>query len=171
MGEATDPPAAGEVASAFIAEELGAERERKGSLETRGFAVIRSSGTLVTLLFGLAALVTKSSDFVLSDSAQWLLAGAGLLFVLAGALGIACNSPALYYQVDAASLAVFVTPEVWTEHGTDASRELTAARLAELADARDRNEQKAKLLAVAMALQVAAVLVTAAATTVILVES
>src|SRR4051794_19058062 len=144
---------AGDVAAEFIAAELEAERTRKSSLESRGLAVITSSGTLVTLLFGLAAVVTKATGFALDDPARWLLVAAAMLFVLAAALGIACNAPARYFQIDPASLTVFVTPSVWVEEAIDAKRELTAARLAELADARSRNQRKAMLVAVAMAFQ------------------
>ena len=49
----------------FIKEELAAQDARK-VLEQRAVAVITTSGTLATLLLGLAALSTKaSSTFVL----------------------------------------------------------------------------------------------------------
>jgi hypothetical protein len=56
-----------------------------------------------------------------------------------------------------------VTDDVWSTPGTDARRELTAARLTELDAWRSRNQSKAQVLAVGMGLQVAAVLFTAAA--------
>jgi hypothetical protein len=163
-----DSPTAGDAAAKFIGEELEVERARKSSLESRGFAVITTSGALVTLLFGLTGLVTKNSSFDLTDTARWLLVAAAILFVLAGTIGIACNLPFFYYQVDPVSLSIFVTPPVWTEAGVDAERELAAARLAQLADGRARNEWKGKLLAAAMALQLTAILVTAIAISVIL---
>jgi hypothetical protein len=168
---ADSPDTAGHEASDFITKELDAEHARKSSLESRGFAVITTSGALVTLLFALAALVVKASEFALADAPRWLLVGAALLFVLAAALGIACNSPRLYYQVDPRSLEVFVTPEVWAEAGADAKRELTTARLIVLTDARTRNDRKGRLVVAAMILQVAAMLITAIAITMILIKS
>ena len=159
----SDPPSAGQAASAFIAEEMETERGRKASLESRGLAVITTSGTLVTLLFGLATFAASASQITITASERWLLTVAALLFVVAAGLGIACNAPIRYYQVDAESLAVFMTPEVWVEPGVDATRELTAARLTELSDARGRNEHKGQLVVAAMCLQVIAGLLTAIA--------
>jgi hypothetical protein len=163
-----DDSSVGAAVSAFVAEELDAERTRKASLESRGLAVITSSGTLVTLLLGLAALVTKADKFKLADSERWLLAAAALLFVVAGAVGIVCNAPARYLQIEPASLTGMLAPEAWSSEGTSARRELTAAKLAELADARGRNEWKARLLAGAMAVQGAAVLMAAVAVVLVL---
>jgi hypothetical protein len=158
----------GAAVSAFVAVELDAERARKASLESRGLAVITSSGTLVTLLLGLAALITKGTEFRLTEAERWLLAAAALLFVLAGAIGIVCNAPARYLQIEPGSLTGLLSPEAWTLEGTSARRELTAAKLAELADARRRNEWKARLLAGAMAVQGAAIILAAVAVVLVL---
>lgn len=47
------------VYSDFLAGELAAQDARKASFEQRGIAVVTTAGTLVTLLFGLAALSTS----------------------------------------------------------------------------------------------------------------
>jgi hypothetical protein len=47
----------------LLKERLQEERAHKTSLEQRGLSVITSSGTLVTLLFALAAVVTASKSF------------------------------------------------------------------------------------------------------------
>jgi hypothetical protein len=162
---------AGELARDFIAAELEVERSRKASFESRGFAVITTSGVLVTLLFGLAALVTSRKSFIPPDSVRWLLSAAAGFFVAAAALGIRSNAPARYLQVQPDSLAILVTPEVWGQPGADAGRELTAAQLTELEDARARNQGKGRIVLAAMALQLVAILLTTAAISVTLLEA
>jgi hypothetical protein len=83
--------------------------------------------------------------------------------VIAAFVGIACNSPARYLQVDPMSLGGLVSAGAWGQPGVDAKRELTLARLAELGDARARNQSKGRLVMIAMALQLCAVGLTAMA--------
>jgi hypothetical protein len=64
------------------------ETARKSSLESRGVNVITTSGTLVTLLFGLVAVLTGSESFSLPASAHAYLIVTVILFVSATALGI-----------------------------------------------------------------------------------
>jgi membrane protein YqaA with SNARE-associated domain len=80
----------------FIKELLEEEDARKVSFEQRGAAIITASGTLVSLLFALAALVTKVEDYVLPGQARQRLWWAALLFVVAAVLGILTNFPLLY---------------------------------------------------------------------------
>jgi hypothetical protein len=162
------PDDVGAVACAFIGEEVDAESDRKSSLESRAIAVITSSGTLVTLLLGLAALVTKSSTFVLDRPERWLLSASALLFVVSAALGIVASAPFRYLLVDPKSLTSTVAPNVWSEDGSVLHRELTTVRLAQLEDARTHNESRAEMLVAALAVQVLAVLLTAATVAVVL---
>jgi hypothetical protein len=64
-------PTAGDAYTALIIEQLAEERSRKTSLEQRGISVITSSGALVTLLFGLAALTTKPQGYQVPDGATF----------------------------------------------------------------------------------------------------
>jgi hypothetical protein len=153
----------GDAVIILLGEELERERTRKSSLEARGLAVITTSGTLVTLLFGVAALATKASSFLLSRDLRGTLIAAAVFFVIAGSLAIAANWPVPYYQIEPSSLGILVSPEAWREDGGDARRELSAARLAELGDARLRNEGKARIVVSAMVAEVVAVVITVAA--------
>lgn len=163
-----EPEHVGVVATAFVREELDAESERKASLESRAITVITSSGTLVTLLLGLAALVTKSSKFRLDRPERWLLAVSALLFVIAAAFGIVASTPFKFLLVDPRSLVSTVSAKVWATDGTELSRELTTARLAQLGDIRSRNELRAEILVAALTAQVTAVLLTATAVAAVL---
>src|SRR5690348_2751196 len=59
----SDGPGDGSVYGAFVSRQLDDERSRKESLEARAAGVITSSGVLVTLLFGLAAITTNTKNF------------------------------------------------------------------------------------------------------------
>lgn len=49
--------------AAYVNEQLAAQDSRKTSIEQRGIAVITTSGTLVSLLFGLVAVLTAADDY------------------------------------------------------------------------------------------------------------
>lgn len=163
-----EPDDIGAVAAAFIGEELAGESSRKSSLESRAIAVITSSGTLVTLLLGLTALVTRSSSFALDRPERWLLSVSALLFVASAALGIVASAPFRYLLVDPKSLTSTLAPNLWSTDGSVLQREFTAVRLAQLEDARSHNESRAAMLVGALVVQVLAVLLTAAAVAVVL---
>jgi hypothetical protein len=163
-----DQETVGRVAEAFIKDELDTERARKASLESRGAAVITSSGALVTLLFAIAAVVTKNEHLTLPCPARWLLGFAAGFFVVAAGVGIYTNAPARYLQVDPQSLNSLLDAEEFGKTDPDARRELTMARLAELANARDRNQFKAQMVVTAMIFQVLAVLLTVVAVLVLI---
>lgn len=139
-GAAIATPAGPEFA-AYVSEQLEAEEKRRTSLEARGLAVITTSGTVVTLLLALAALVTKSQDFQLPESAQPWVITAVVSFVAAAALGIAANAPQLYRAVDPRALELIIR-ERWSVPADDALKTLTATRLADLERAQKANDLK-----------------------------
>ena len=158
----------GEVASKFITDELATEQTKKSSLEARGISIITTSGTLVTLLFALAAVVTKATNYKLPPSAAWVLIVAGVLFVLAAAFGMFANSPIPYNRVEPSSLTELVDVAEWPQDGAEADRQLTHARLEELTDARARNEFKAWLVVFGLSAEVLALVLTLVAIAVVL---
>jgi hypothetical protein len=74
------------VYGAFVDAELRAQDLRKSSFEQRGLAVVTTSGVLVTLLFALAGLSTKSEPtFALPHTTRLWLVSALIVFVIAAA--------------------------------------------------------------------------------------
>lgn len=137
---------------------LAEERERKKSIEARGMSVVTSSGTLATLLFGLAALVTGSEGFELPATSRQLLVASVVFFALAGILGIFTNKPLLYAEPGTDWLKKVIEPGVWD--GTTsvlAARRAAEARVSTIKSFRDKNKQKVRLLTAAITLQVVAV--------------
>jgi hypothetical protein len=107
----------GEALNELLDDQIDDERTNKASLESRGLAVITTSGALVTLLLGLAALVTKAQSYTPSLGARLLLIAALAAFLVAAALGIYCNVPRRYRELQPGSLRTLTAPDVWTAPG------------------------------------------------------
>ncbi len=141
----------------FIKDELDAQDKRKASFEQRGLAVITTSGTLVTLLFALAALSTKKTQtFVLADAARnWLLASLAF-FVLAALAALITNIPLSYQAVEADAVKGRLQETPVRDAG-DAAKDIALTRVKALADAKRKNGIKGWVLLAGMALEVAGV--------------
>lgn len=154
--------------SDYTREQLEAEDKRKGSLEQRGLAVVTTSGALVTLLFGLAALSTKAAaTFELEDAAKLPLTIALVLFVLASIFALLTNWPLNYHSVTPADVrkSVKQKPPPTEER---ALKDMALTRLTVLEVARKKNTLKGWLLIVAMSLEVLAVTAVAVAIAIVI---
>ncbi|HEY7077248.1 MAG TPA: hypothetical protein VH418_17855 [Solirubrobacteraceae bacterium] len=158
----TAPDSAGSPAlfASLVSELLAAEEKRRESLEARGGSVITVSGTLVTLLLGLAALVTKETTFHVPPAARDRLSVAVFAFVAAALLAIATYVPQPARIVDPAGLARLL-PTIWDRGGDFALKKTTATRLEQLATTKAANDRKALALLGAVIAQVAALLLVA----------
>jgi hypothetical protein len=158
--QSPDPPASsqdrGSVPySDYIKALEDAESARKASLESRGTGTITTSGALVTLLFGLVAVLTGSETFVFPAAARGYLAAAVILFVLATALGIMISSP-LFYR--APQLTTEDLKRVWNWPSADAMAKIAVTRLVTIASAKKANTIKAWLLLAAGIVELGALL-------------
>jgi hypothetical protein len=174
----TGPGQSVEVASAgglvyveLLKEELQEERARKTSLEQRGLSVITSSGTLVTLLFALAAVVTGSKSFSGVDRApKVLLVIALALFIIAALGGILTNWPLGYGEPNPSDLTRLIATE-WSSSVQEATAATAEARADVIGVAKSRNDLKATALVAAMVAEVLAVFFVALSVTKILLAS
>jgi len=148
---------------AALLEKLNSDQDaRKASIEQRGLAVITTSGTLATLLFGLVALFTKSADYQLPRQASGPLAVALVSFVAAAVLALLTNVPLFYKNF----VGQKIRPEVWErwyKGKNDALRQITEGRLVLLERAQVVNGAKAWLLVAGMLCEVVAVAAVAVA--------
>lgn len=147
-----------DVYSAFLESLLEVETSRKSSLEQRGISVITTSGALVTLLFGSAAIVTSSKTFKLPQASHGWLIAALVLFVFAAAAGIIVNVPLFYGKIMVTEQKL---KEVWEDTASEAQAAVAAARLKSLHAAQAANDAKAWILVAAGMLELAAVSVLA----------
>lgn len=154
---AQDLSTAGEFYGQLITDQLAEERSRKGSLEARGIAVITTSGTLVTLLFGLTAGLTASTSFKLPDDSRLPLLLSLIAFVITAVLGLVTNLPLKYREPTARGLDRLVDEEVWTSEGVIGQLRVAGAQVHLIAAARAANNLKVKLLIWAIVSELVAV--------------
>jgi hypothetical protein len=157
MSDAADSPS---LYTGLVRELLDAEEKRRDSLEARGASVITVSGALVTLLFGLAAVVTGAKGFHVSGAVRDRLGWAAIAFVVAAVLAVGTYAPQPTRMTDPHKLAELL-PDLWNRDLDHARKTATNTRLDQLAVAQRANDIKGLLLAGAIAAQVIAVLLVA----------
>ena len=154
---APDSPDGPAVFAALVTELVTAEDDRRESLEKRGNSVITVSGTLVTLLLGLGAVVAGKGQFKVPEAARQPLSFAVLAFVVAALLAIATYAPQPARITDPGELSRLL-PTYWDQGADFALKKTTATRLQQLKSAQAANDFKARLLLGAVAAQVTAVI-------------
>ena len=131
-------------------------------METRGIAVITTSGALVGLLLASMAAIKGSKAFALVDSANLSFLTGGVLFGIAATLGIVANIPFLYKSVNASSLYT-ATENLWDDMPEEAELMVASTKIALYKSARNANAFKAIFVLAALATEVAALIPTAIA--------
>lgn len=148
---------AGEVIADLIATELEAEQSVAASLQARGLAVISSSGTLVTLLFGLSALATNADHFKLPAAIKPPLCLAAVLLVAAALAGIATNAPRGTRLTALARLRPLLELPYWAYPASSARQEVARTQLSVAEAARKVNRFRARLLLAGITLEIAGI--------------
>ena len=159
------------VYAAYIKEQLAVQEVRKSSIEQRGAWVITSSGVLVSLLFGLVALLTGSKGYELPDGSEPLLFASMVAFVIAAVAAIITNAPLFYSGVKTADLEATVKGPIWNDSPEDAEKRIAATDVKVLATAKSRNTFKGFALLAAVIAQIYAVSLLALAIRVILIHA
>lgn len=154
---------AGSAYTSLIDSQLAREDARKTSFEQRGIGVITTSGTIVTLLFGLAALVTKSDAFVLGTWQKIFLGSALVFFFVAAITGILVNKPMTYEEAAPEGLRRLLEEPYWFGRVGIGSRRATEMKIAMLARARRQNDFKGSVLIIALSAEVAGIFLVAVA--------
>ena len=153
----------GTVLGAELDEAFRVERAKKATSESKGLSVITTSGALVTLLFGLVAVATGKNERPTGGAAAGFLFAGIAFFAAASMLGIYCNAPGRYLEIDPGSLTSMTTPEVWSKDAAEAQRELALAHIRILQNWRQVNLSRARVLLAAISLEVAGVAAVAVA--------
>jgi tetrahydromethanopterin S-methyltransferase subunit C len=150
-----------------VVAELEEIRAAKASFEQRGIAVVTSSGILVTLLLGLAALITSRSGYTLPDSAKPWIYGSMAAFVLAAVFGVLTNRP-VWLRAPTAKSLFDLARHSWDDDRATAEKKIYATRVKMLARYKKTNRKQAKLLSYAVALEMLAILLMAVAVGIII---
>ena len=151
--------------AAFIKDLFDGEVARRTAIEGKAGNVISTSGTLVTLLFGLVAVVTGATNFRLPGHAHGWLFGAIIAFVVACILAILVSVPLPYGETE---LTKADLASSWGDPPNQTQAALSGVKLDALDRARQWNALKAWILMGAIAAEIVAVALLAVAVTVIL---
>lgn len=144
----------------YVKQLLDGQESKLASVESRGGSVVTVSGTLVTLLLGIASLVTRLTTYTPSPSAKHLLAAAAVAFLLAGLSAIGTYVPWRVWALDPSAMTEQLW-ERWDAAGDIPVEKVTATRLAQWKAARQLTQRKAVFLMVAVATQVVGVVLAA----------
>ncbi len=151
--------------SAFIKDLFDGELARRTTLESKAGSVITTSGTLVTLLFGLVAVVTGAKTFTIPAGANgWLLA-AIIAFVAACIAAIFVGVPLPYGETE---ITMADLASAWTDAPAETEAAIAGTRLEALSAARRWNAMKAWILLGAIAGEIVAIALLAVAVGVII---
>jgi hypothetical protein len=163
-GQGADGAHAGPLIADLITKELEGERSVTASLQSRGLAVISSSGTLVALLFGLSAVATTASHFKLPTAAKPPLYVAAVLLVAAAIAGIMTNIPQSGSKRTALQrLRPLVESPYWEYPAGPAQQEVARTQLATAEGVRADNRVLARYLLIGIILEIAGIASTMAA--------
>jgi hypothetical protein len=148
---------AGPVIAELIAKELDNARSSIASVQSRGLAVVTTSGTLVTLLFGFSAFVTKAQNYTLPSAAKLPLYLAAGLFVLAAVAGIVTNAPWWRKTIDVNELDNLIADPLWGADAESAAKRVAEARLTVVKSLRSANTVIAWILLGGIVLEILAI--------------
>lgn len=167
---AVTPPATSAAATMKLVEgQLAEERATKSSLEGRAIGVITSSGALATLLFALAALVTKPADYAPAVVIRILLVATLVAFMVAIVQAILASRPGTYQEVSLESLRDVATMTAMGAPADEGEPEIARMLVTIIEKAREQNAEKARFLKKGVTAEaVAAVLLTVAVALILL---
>lgn len=176
----TDPAGAGTGVNAtagsaaalmkLVQDQLTEERSTKSSLETRAIGVITSSGALATLLFALAALVTKPAAYELPSLARLVLLATLVAFIAAAVLAIVASSPGTYQEVTVESLKAAASKEAMGAPADEGEPRIAQVLVDIISTARTKNAVKAQFLKAAVTLEAGAALLLAVGVAIVLLQ-
>ena len=132
------------VYAAYIKSLLDQEQNRKSVLEAKASAIVTTSGAIVTLLFGLVAVVTGAKHFKLPEiSRDWLIA-AVILFVIA--IGLSVATAIIPVPYGGATFEADQLRKVWNQPASAAMANVAEAQLELIPIAVRNNDLKVKFL-------------------------
>ena len=148
----------------LVDDQLQEERQLKDSIAQRAGVVISTSGTLITLALGAAALVTRQQSFIVPHSVLVAAAIAVVLLVVAVLASLVVNGAWKQRAVPVGMLSSVNYKAIWATVDQDKDREMHDVRLTLITQLRAANKWRARLLMFALTLECAAMVSLAIAT-------
>ena len=162
----TQPSRAGDLYPEVVKELVATEDARRESLESRALGVIGVSGTLVTLLIGIAAFA-RGKDTPVHGDARGLLLLSAVLFLASAAAAIGASAPRRVATIDVPALKDLLR-ETWDATPDSARQREVAEHLEQLKELQGINDSKGGFLLASVVVQVLATLAATAAVAVTL---
>lgn len=144
--------------ASYVETELKAERERRAAYDARGQALVSSSGALVTLFGGLAAIVKTGSVVRIPTVVLPVVCGALILLAAAATCGIVAGWNSAYTVASTATLQAMLAKH-WTDTEVDARNNVSTMHAKTVHTMRAAGNVKARWVSAGLILQVAALLV------------
>lgn len=135
----------GQTYFSFIESELKVERERRSTFDARGVAFVKTSGSLVTLLVAIGAVVAGEARFTAPKPAVVPLLAALLSFAAAAGFGLLASWPYRHTVADVADLQQMRTDR-WGDDEIDARNVIAYLNIDTIRTLRHGNDVKATLL-------------------------
>jgi hypothetical protein len=146
----------------MLKELVSAEDARRVSLETRSTTIVTVSGVLVTLLLALAGAVTPKDSATITHQSRGFLLGAVVAFTVAAALAALTYGPQRFAPYDISALAAEIQ-DLWYKPADVAQRKVIADYLEQLRLLQRANNLRGLLFTAAIATQILAITLLAAA--------
>ncbi|WKG03069.1 hypothetical protein [Mycolicibacterium sp. HK-90] len=158
--EPVDPVSpAGRIYLAITDKLLAAEYDRRKAFEGRAAALLTSSGTMLTLIFGLTVLVTGKDAVFASPAAIYALIAAMIAFLASAVVAIVVQAQGYEYSVlsDDSLRSLARDNNEWARRADDATRAWVNKQVSTICTMRAGNSTKAKQVAFSLWSQVAAI--------------
>ena len=153
--------------ASFVKELLEAEVTRGATMETRAVAIVTASGTLVTLLLALAALVTRVTTFQVPTTALVFAGLSAGLFAVSACCAVLAITPRRAWGLKPGCLGSELWQR-WPDKEDDAVAKTTATRLALWEQENKLTQRKAVSIFTAVIFQFGAVAALAVAVFIVL---
>ena len=160
----TTDPSAGDVFDTMVGAVLGAEYERRKTLDGRGAILVATSASMLTLVLGLTVIVTGKELVLHSSTAVAFLILALVLFVVAAMTATVVQTYGFRYSVpDRGLLRALTADENWARTADDARRMWVSRQVDTIVTLRQGNDIRANLLSFGLMVQMVAVVMLGAA--------
>jgi hypothetical protein len=154
----------GDMLGTLVNDQLQEERQLKDSIAQRAGIVISTSGILITLALGAAALVTRQQSFIVPHSVLVAAAIAVVLLIAAVLASLLVNGAWKQRAVPVETLRSVNYKASWATVDDDKAREMHDVRLNLITQLRAANKWRARLLMLALSMECAAMVSLAIAT-------
>ena len=148
---------AGSAYKALVELRLNEEDSRAAALQSRGLAIVTTSGALVTALLAVTGVALRPPQVAMSRDARTLLFAAAATFAAAAACGLGANLPRAYARPLLTDLTGKVSSDNWSRARIMADQEIAMSRAAQLKVAERSSDLIAIFVRCGIGLEVAAV--------------